>query len=96
MKLHPITSSQLGKCIRNGFVIYLVQVGYSNSKYKIITLENIHIVQELTDVFPENILGLLPKHDINFTIELIPAATPVTRSPYHMGVLELNELKMQL
>ena len=40
--------------------IFVVQVGYSNSKNKTLSLENMPIIQEFTDVFPEEILGLPP------------------------------------
>eukprot|EP00253_Pinus_taeda_P020544 PITA_20544 len=59
-------------------------------------LDNISVVQEFTDVFPEEVPGLPRKRDIDFTIELIPGAAPVSRAPYRMSVPELTELKMEL
>eukprot|EP00253_Pinus_taeda_P019990 PITA_19990 len=53
-------------------------------------------VQEFTDVFPEEIPGLPPRRNIDFTIELIPGVAPVSRAPYRMSTPELTELKMQL
>eukprot|EP00253_Pinus_taeda_P026609 PITA_26609 len=50
----------------------------------------------LIDVFPEEIPGLPPRRNIDFTIELVPGAAPVSRAPYRMSVPELTELKMQL
>ena len=47
-------------------------------------------------MFPKEILGLLPKRDIDFTIELVPGVAPVSRAPYRMTMPELMELKMQL
>eukprot|EP00253_Pinus_taeda_P025982 PITA_25982 len=47
-------------------------------------------------VFPEEIHGLPPKRNIDFTIELVPGAAPVSRAPYRMSVPKLTELKMQL
>eukprot|EP00253_Pinus_taeda_P032966 PITA_32966 len=38
---------------------------------------------------------LPPRRNIDFTIELVPGATPVSRAPYRMSVPELTELKMQ-
>eukprot|EP00253_Pinus_taeda_P035991 PITA_35991 len=60
------------------------------------SLNNIPIIQEFTDVFPEEIPGLPPRRNIDFTIELVPGAAPVSRPPYRMSVPELTELKMQL
>ena len=48
------------------------------------------------DVFPEEILGLPPKKELDFTIELVHAAVPSSKAPYQMNILELNELKSQL
>eukprot|EP00253_Pinus_taeda_P018663 PITA_18663 len=47
-------------------------------------------------VFPEEIPGLPPRRNIDFTIELVPGAAVVSRAPYRMSVPELTELKMQL
>jgi len=73
-----------------------VQVLYTNSKAKTTSFGNLPILQDLADVFPENISQLSPKIDIDFTIELIPGTSFVSRAPYHMSVPEPNELKMQL
>ena len=71
-------------------------MGYANSKDKIATLDNIPVIQEFVDVFPEEIPGLPPKRDIDFTIELVPGVAPISRAPYRMNTPELIELKMQL
>eukprot|EP00253_Pinus_taeda_P011347 PITA_11347 len=94
--VRPVTASQLGKCIKKKCQIYAIQVGYADSKDKTTMLENIPVIQEFVDVFPEEIPGLPPKRDIDFTIELVPRAAPVSRAPYRMSIPELTELKIQL
>eukprot|EP00253_Pinus_taeda_P006753 PITA_06753 len=89
-------ANQLVRCVRKGCQIYAIQVGYADSKDKTAILNNIPVIQEFTDVFPEEIPGLPPKRNIDFTIELVPGATPISRAPYRMSVPELTELKMQL
>eukprot|EP00253_Pinus_taeda_P017918 PITA_17918 len=96
VQIQPITASQLVKCIRKKCQIYAVQVGFADSVDKVATVKNIPVVQDFADVFPEEIPGLPPKRDLDFTIELIPGAAPVSRAPYRMSVPELTELKMQL
>ena len=59
-------------------------------------LEYYKVLQEFKDVFPDEILGLPPKRDIDFTIELVPGAAPVSKTPYRMSTPEMLELKMQL
>eukprot|EP00253_Pinus_taeda_P009241 PITA_09241 len=96
VQIRPITASQLAKCIRNRCQVYAIQVGYAETKNKENPLEHLPVIKEFADVFPEEIPGLPPKRDIEFTIELIPGAAPVSRTPYRMIVPELTELKMQL
>ena len=54
------------------------------------------MLQEFRDVFPDEISGLPPKRDIDFTIELVPGVAPVSKAPYRMSTPEMLELKMQL
>eukprot|EP00253_Pinus_taeda_P019879 PITA_19879 len=96
VQVRPITANQLVKCVRKGCQVYAIQVGYANSKDKTASLNNIPVIQEFADVFPEEIPGLSPRRNIDFTIELVPGAAPVSRAPYRMSVPELTELKMQL
>eukprot|EP00253_Pinus_taeda_P018771 PITA_18771 len=96
VQVRPITANQLVKCVRKGYQVYAIQVGYENSKDKSASLNNIPVIQEFTDVFPEEIPRLPPRRNIDFTIELVPGAAPVSRAPYRMSVPELTELKMQL
>eukprot|EP00253_Pinus_taeda_P019316 PITA_19316 len=96
VQIRPITASQLAKCIWNRCQVYAIQAGYAETKNKENPLEHLPVIKEFADVFPEEIPGLPPKRDIDFTIELIPEAAPVSRTPYRMSVPELTELKVQL
>nr|GFC12242.1 putative reverse transcriptase domain-containing protein [Tanacetum cinerariifolium] len=40
--------------------------------------------------------GLPPEREVEFTIELIPGAQPIFKAPYRMAPVELKELKYQL
>ena len=50
----------------------------------------------IEDVFPDEIPGLPPKRDIDFTIELVPGAAPMSKTPYRMSTPEMLELNIQL
>jgi hypothetical protein len=63
---------------------------------KAIALEDIRVVQEYPDVFPEELLGMPPDHDIEFVIELLPRTPPISKRPYMMPINELVELKKQI
>jgi hypothetical protein len=63
---------------------------------KAMTLEDIRVVQEYPDVFPEELPGMPPDCDIEFLIELLPGTPPISKRPYRMPVNELVELKKQI
>ena len=59
-------------------------------------LEDVPVVRDFPDVFPEELPGVPPDRDVEFVIDLIPGTVPVARRPYKMAPLELVELKKQL
>jgi hypothetical protein len=59
-------------------------------------LINIPVVRDFPDVFPEELPGFPPERDVEFSIELKPGTTPVSRRSYRMPSNELAELKTQL
>ncbi|KAA0060864.1 retrotransposon protein, putative, Ty3-gypsy sub-class [Cucumis melo var. makuwa] len=58
--------------------------------------EDVPVAKEFLDVFPDDLSGLPPDREIEFTIELLPGTTPISQAPYRMAPSELKELKMQL
>jgi hypothetical protein len=60
------------------------------------TLEDVPIICEYPDVFPEELPGLPPDRDVEFVIDLVPGMAPITKRPYRMSAEELTELKTQL
>ncbi|KAB2617261.1 S ribonuclease [Pyrus ussuriensis x Pyrus communis] len=59
-------------------------------------MEDVRVVRHFPDVFPEDLPGLPPDRDVEFTIELIPGTNPISLTPYRMAPAELRELKVQL
>ncbi|WVZ80013.1 hypothetical protein U9M48_027531 [Paspalum notatum var. saurae] len=59
-------------------------------------IKKIPIVCEFPDVFPEELPGLPPDRNVEFSIELVPGTAPVSKRPYRMAPDELKELKTQL
>ena len=48
------------------------------------------------DVFLDEIAGIPSRRDIDFTIDLVPGAVLVSKTPYKMSTPEMLEMKMQL
>nr|GFD20935.1 retrotransposon protein, putative, Ty3-gypsy subclass [Tanacetum cinerariifolium] len=54
------------------------------------------IVFEFPDVFPDELPGIPPICEVEFSIKLISGAEPISKAPYRMAPIELKELKDQL
>jgi hypothetical protein len=59
-------------------------------------IEDIRIVSEFLDVFPEELPGLPPKCKVEFAIEIIPGTTPISKRAYLVSGPELVELKKKI
>jgi hypothetical protein len=59
-------------------------------------IQDIPVVCEFSNVFPEDLPGLPPERDVEFVIELKPGTAPISRRSYQMPPNELVELKTQL
>jgi hypothetical protein len=51
------------------------------------------VVNEFSDVFPEELPGMPPDRDIEFVIELKSGTAPIYKTPFRMTTTELVELK---
>jgi hypothetical protein len=58
-----------------------------------VSLEEVVVVREYQDVFPDELLGMPPDSDIEFLIELLSGTGPIAKRPYPMSKDELKELK---
>ena len=57
------------------------------------TLDNVPVVNEFLDVFPEDLPRIPPSRAVDFAIELKPRTGPISKAPYHMAPAELKELR---
>ena len=80
--------------MRKGCKIYVILA--LNEKGVAEGLEHLSVVREFADVFLEELPGMSPKRDLDFTIDLKLGTEPIARMPYRMSTSELKELKMQL
>jgi hypothetical protein len=69
---------------------------YAVNQMKGMPLEDIKVVCEYPDVFPENLPGMRPNCDIEFSIDLLPSTAPISKRPYRMDAKDLSELKKQI
>nr|GEX19421.1 reverse transcriptase domain-containing protein [Tanacetum cinerariifolium] len=91
-KLDIISCTKTQKYIQKGCQVYLAQVTSmkTEDKSEEKRLEDVPIVQEFPEVFPEDLHGLPPARQVVFQIDLVPGAAPVARAPKeHEGRLKL-------
>ncbi|XP_071933595.1 uncharacterized protein [Coffea arabica] len=74
-----------------GFLAFLI-----NAPSDQVMLEDVAVVREFPDVFPEKLKTLPPEREVEFKIELVPEMAPISKTPYRMAPAELKELKIQL
>ena len=94
VSLRFISTLQLNKIMCKGCELYAVVV-INNKKYTIDVGQH-PILSDFSNVFLEELPGLPPKWELEFTIELKPGAEPISRVLYHMKTLELQKLHIQL
>ena len=89
--INAMTASKMLRKGCQGYLAFVVDRRQEGTR-----LEDISIVKEFLDVFPDDISGLPPDREIEFVIELIPRTEPISIPPYRMAPAELKELKAQL
>nr|GEX93941.1 putative reverse transcriptase domain-containing protein [Tanacetum cinerariifolium] len=93
-RLSIISCIKTERYISKGCKVFIAQVMEKKSDEK--RLENILVVREFPDVFPEELPGLPPVLQVEFQIDLIPEAAPVACAPYRLAPSEMQELSNQL
>ncbi|GKB00983.1 putative reverse transcriptase domain-containing protein [Tanacetum coccineum] len=97
-RLNIISCTKTQKYMEKGFPIFLAHVTTNEveDKSEKKQLEDVPIVQDFLEVFPEDLPGLPPTRQVKFQIDLVPGAAPVAQAPYRLAPLELKELSEQL
>ena len=93
--LELISTREALKVLKEGAKCFMV-VAQPEKRSATELIQSIHVANEYADVFPDEVPGLPPSRDVDFTIDLIPGAGPVSMAPYRMAPVELAELKKQI
>jgi hypothetical protein len=86
-----VSAMQAKRLLRKGckgFLAYVLKREETTLK-----TEDISVVKEFPDVFSEDLPGLPPEREVEFTIDLVPRTGPISKAPYRMAPAELKELK---
>ena len=89
--ISPISARCLLQKGCKGYLAHVVDTRSSE-----VRLEDLLVVRDFLDVFPNDLPGLPPKREIDFPIDLVPSTAPISLPTYTMASAELKELKTQL
>ncbi|GJY55040.1 putative reverse transcriptase domain-containing protein [Tanacetum coccineum] len=97
-RLNIISCTKTQKYLMKGCPIFLAHVTTKKAedKSKEKQHEEVPIVQDFPEVFPEDLPGIPPSRQVEFQIDLIPGAALVARAPYRLAPSEMKELSDQL
>ncbi|GKD46012.1 putative reverse transcriptase domain-containing protein, partial [Tanacetum coccineum] len=97
-KMSIISCTNTHKYIKNGCPIFLARIitKETKDKSKEKRLEDVPIVRDFPEVFPEDLPGLPPMRQVQFQIDLFPGAALMARAPYRLAPSELQESSTQL
>nr|GEW37689.1 putative reverse transcriptase domain-containing protein [Tanacetum cinerariifolium] len=97
-RLNIISCTKTQRYLLKECPIFLAHVTTKEAedKMKEKRLEDVQIVQDFPEVFPEDLLGIPPTRQVEFQIDLVPGAAPMARAPYRLAPSEMKELSNQL
>ncbi|GJR31352.1 putative reverse transcriptase domain-containing protein [Tanacetum coccineum] len=93
-RLKVISCIKARKYIERGCHLLLAHVTEKEKSEK--RLEDVPVIRDFPEVFPDDLPGLPPSRQVEFKIDLVPGAAPVARAPYRLAPSELKELSEQL
>ncbi|GJR86895.1 putative reverse transcriptase domain-containing protein [Tanacetum coccineum] len=97
-RLNIILCTKKQKYMEKGFPIFLAHVTTKEveDKSEKKRLEDVPIVRDFPEVFPEDFPGHPLTRQVEFQFDLVPGAAPVARAPYRLAPSEMKELSEQL
>ncbi|GJU62674.1 putative reverse transcriptase domain-containing protein, partial [Tanacetum coccineum] len=93
-RLSIISCTKAQEYLAKGCHVFLANITATKDedKSKGKRLEDVPVVREFPEVFPEDLPGIPPTRQVEFRIDLVPGAAPVARAPYRLAPSEMKEL----
>nr|GFC96124.1 putative reverse transcriptase domain, aspartic peptidase domain protein [Tanacetum cinerariifolium] len=85
-----ISTLQARTLLFHGCEGFLATIHDMTSTSDVPSIHDQPIVSEFPDVFLDELTGIPPVHEVEFNIELIPGAEPISKAPYRMALIEVN------
>ena len=74
-----ISAMEARRFLRKGCEAFLALI--SDSKREQVNFENILVIREFPDVFPEELPEVQPEREVDLSIEVVHGMTPISRAP---------------
>ena len=91
------STARARQCLQQGckgFMAYVMDTRVDSERPR--SVEEVPIVREFPDVFPEELSVVPPVRQVEFSIDLVPGVAPIAKVPYRLAPPEMQELSSQL
>ncbi|KAD3640173.1 hypothetical protein E3N88_29396 [Mikania micrantha] len=92
--LNIMSCMKANKYLKKGYTAILALITEQPKKER--KIEDIAIVRDYPEVFPDDLPGLPPARQVESQIDLTPGAAPIAKAPYRLAPTEMQELSNQL
>ncbi|XP_076936543.1 uncharacterized protein LOC143603698 [Bidens hawaiensis] len=92
-KIEIISKIKASHCLGKGCLAFMAYVTKEPEPKK---LEEVTIVAEFKEVFPDELPGIPPDREVEFRIDLVSGTALIAKSPYRLAPTEMKELEKQL
>ena len=89
-----ILAMKANKLLQKGCKGYLAHI--IDTTITELKLSDLFVVRDFPNIFLDELPGVIPDREVEFSIELLSGTTPIFIAPYRMAPFELRELKVQL
>ncbi|XP_076901653.1 uncharacterized protein LOC143556119 [Bidens hawaiensis] len=76
-----ISKIKANQCLGKGCLAFMVYVA---KEFKPKKINEVPVVSEFQDVFPDEFPGIPPDREVEFKIELLPGTNPIAKAPYNL------------
>ncbi|GKC03736.1 putative reverse transcriptase domain-containing protein [Tanacetum coccineum] len=97
-RLNIISCSKAQEYLSRGCDVFFAHITIKEAKDESEgkRLEDVPIVRDFPEVFPEDLPGIPPARQVEFQIDLVPGVAPVAWAPYRLALSKMKELAEQL
>ena len=85
------SAARVRQCFQQGckgFVAYVMDTRVVSERPS--SVAEVPVVREFPNVFPEELPGVPPVRQVEFSIDLVPGATPIAKVPYRLAPPEMQ------